>query len=461
MSLAQFLSILLARKRMIILAVIASLLGAVVVVALVPARYKASSRLMLDLIKPDPVTGQVLGNQFVRAYTKTQTELIRDYKVAGQVVDELGWTSNPAMVETYEVANDPNGARRRMAQLIIDNTEAKLIEGSNILEITYTAWSADSAKAVTDMIRKSYVDASLSFKRESAGQSADWYQLQTDKARRLLTIAEQEKTAFERQNGLIMQADKTDLESARLTALSGQMPAQAGSGYAAPSSTSSPSAMEVAKLDAQITTVQRTLGPNHPGLQDLLQRRSALAAQAAREQSIAASSSSSARQAAASAAASAAGANRQAYEAQKAKVIASRDKVSELKQLQDEVDLRRDQYIKSGAKAADLRLQADTADAGLTLLGNAVAPEKPAFPNIPLILFGSIGFGLALGILAALLTELLQRRIRLPRDLEDAANDIPLLAVISDAKANRQGAGLFSNLRKRFGARASDKAFAT
>src|SRR3712207_97167 len=134
MSLTQFVTILMARRWMIMTAVCASLLGALLTVAIVPPRYTASTRVMLDIIKPDPVTGEVIGNQFLRAYTKTQTELIRDYKVAGPIVEQRGWTRDPAMVARYDLAGDPNVARRRMAQVIIDNTQAQLIDGSNILE---------------------------------------------------------------------------------------------------------------------------------------------------------------------------------------------------------------------------------------------------------------------------------------------------------------------------------------
>jgi uncharacterized protein involved in exopolysaccharide biosynthesis len=136
--------------------------------------------------------------------------------------------------------------------------------------------------------------------------------------------------------------------------------------------------------------------------------------------------------AAASAAAAGAGAIDRAMQAQKSRVIAQRDKLGRLMQLQAEVDLRRDQYNKTAAKAADLRQQSAVAMTGLTILGSASTPQKPAFPNMPLILFGSLFLGLGTGVVVAFLVELFGRRVRGAEDLQ-AIRDVPLLAVIAPA----------------------------
>lgn len=64
------------------------------------------------------------------------------------------------------------------------------------------------------------------------------------------------------------------------------------------------------------------------------------------------------------------------------------------------------------------------------MLGSAVAPQNPAFPNMPLIVFGSLTLGLGVGVLVGLLMEMFGRRVRGPEDLW-AAIDAPLIAVIA------------------------------
>ena len=433
MSLTQFLAILIARRWMIIAAMLASLVGAIVVVMVVPPRYTANTRVLLDVIKPDPVTGQVISGQFARAYTATQIQLIKDYNVAGAVVDEIGWSRDPTLLARYNVPGDPNAARHRMAQLIIDHTNAKLIEGSNIMEISYTGWSPDSARTIADAIRRAYLNAAVQTKRDSAAESADWYQAQVETSRRLLTMAEDTKANFEREHGIIMEDDKTDVDTARLAALSSSGLAAVASPVV-PVSGPSAAATELATVDAQLAQASRTLGASNPVLLALRQKRTILATQVDQERAAA--------NAAASAARNAAGVSNSAtsaLQAQKAKVLANRENLAKLRQLQNEVDVRRDQFTKASEAAAQLRTQAATDNAGVTVLSNAVAPDSPSFPNVPLIILGSCGLGFGLGLLAALLTELLSRRIRTARDLQDLIDGVPLLAVVGPATVNENG----------------------
>src|SRR3546814_10654765 len=83
----------------------------------------------------------VISSSFARTYTKTQTELIRDYRVAGQVVDKLGLAGNPEL--QAEFAELPverrTDFRRWLAGSIIAHTDAELVPGTNILEISYSS----------------------------------------------------------------------------------------------------------------------------------------------------------------------------------------------------------------------------------------------------------------------------------------------------------------------------------
>lgn len=152
MNFEQIFRLLWARRMVIVIATIACLFAATVAGMILPPRYEAHARVMLNVVKPDPVTGEIIASQFARAYVKTQTELIRDYRIAGRVVDILNWGSSPELAERYanRRSDDLRDFRRWMAQIVINNTNAKLIEGSNILDISYTAPSPQGAAAVAD-----------------------------------------------------------------------------------------------------------------------------------------------------------------------------------------------------------------------------------------------------------------------------------------------------------------------
>ena len=172
MSLVQFFRILYARRIILIVALVSALFAGVVMIKVLPKRYTAHARIMLDVIKPDPVTGQVLGTQFLRSYTKTQIELIKDYQTAGKVVDRLGWANNPEIVQSYYASGDatPDGLRRWLAGQVISGTDAGLIEASNILEITFTGPNPDLAKRIVTVIREVYMEDSLANQQQSAGR---------------------------------------------------------------------------------------------------------------------------------------------------------------------------------------------------------------------------------------------------------------------------------------------------
>ncbi|HZZ69120.1 MAG TPA: hypothetical protein VFE18_13185 [Phenylobacterium sp.] len=429
MNIYQFFRIIWARRSIILASMVSTFVLAGIVLLFIPAHYKAESRVMLDVIKPDPVTGQVMATTFLRAYTKTQIELVQDYQVARHVVDDLKWANDPELVAKYHdrKKSDDRDFNRWAAQRVIDGTKAELIEGSNILEISYTGYSPEKAKQVADAVRKAYMDSSLQARQEAARRNADWYEAQAAKAKADLLQAETAEAAYERENGVLLQDNKVDVDSARLAALVSQGTAPP----IAPTTVgSTPSGVALGQLDAEIAQAKKTLGPNHPQLQEMEKRRQVLAQQADQE-----------RKALLATAGAVQGASRVTeglVEAQKSKVMANREKVEKLRLLQDDVDLRSDQYNKAAARAAELRQEADVAETEVTPLGNAVTPQKPAWPNVPLVLAGSIVAGAGLGVVVGIFLELIGRKVRSADDLRNAA-DAPVLAIVENPRAAKTG----------------------
>ena len=447
MSLGQFLRILIARRLIIAGLLIACVFAAVVVIIVLPPRYPAKARVLMDIIKPDPVSGQVISTGFVRGYTKTQTELITDYRVAGDVVDKLNWASKPELVEDFKKhSNGTEDFQRYEARQIIEKTDADLLQGSNILEITFYSTNPLVAKSVVTALRDSYLEAALRFRTDAAGRSADWYIDQAAKAQKTLAAAEAAKSAFEREKGIVMSPGGADSETMKLESMqSALMAAKGASGVTEMTAErSAVTSSLVDQLRAQLNTVDDSiaqanerLGTAHPTYIALVQRRGVLQAQLARE--------TAAAHAVGGSTTSAARGNisrlEAETEAQKDKVLALKPVLDQLDQLQREVDLRRTQYEKAAARAADLKLESDVSESGLISLGDAVVSGTPSFPNIPLILgIGAMG-GLGLGILAAIVTEMLSRRIRGPEDLARASK-VAVLAVIADTTRVQTGGWL-------------------
>ena len=425
MSLIQFLRILWARRGVVLATTICTCLGALIAILIVPPRYEGVSRVMLNILKPDPVTGELIGGAGARTYIATQSEIIKDDEVAGRAVDALGWASSPDMIAAYQSGGDNNGMdiRRWLAKRVVAGTVVENVGGTNILEIRYQSSTPVAAKTMANALRDAYIETTLDTRRREAARTADWYEIQAEKERKLLTAADAAKTAFEKENDVVMQGD-VDVDTARLRALAGQAGAPAAMAIPA-MPVSSASGAQLAQLDATIAQASKNLGPNHPQMVQLRAQRATLAQGVGPERA----ASRAAAGAAASAASASAGALQREVAAQTTKVIQKRDKIERLNQLQAEVTMRREQYNKSMGRIAELRQEASVADAGVSTLAEALMPDKPKFPNKPLILGGALALGFGLGLLLSLLLELFGRRVRSVEDLR-AALDVPLLAII-------------------------------
>ena len=407
MSLLQFLRILLARQTIIWAAFLGCVITALVVSQLLPPRYEASSKVLLNVLKPDPVTGEVMGLRDMRPYVATQIALIKDYGTTGRVVDQLGWAEQPEIVARFQrsSAAASGDIRRWLADQIADSLDVKLLENSNILLITYTGASPEAARDIANGVRDAFVRESLDTRRGGAAETAEWYSAQVAKARADLTASEDARTAYAKANGIVIGPGDTDLESQRLQTLS----AQAASSAALPPipQAVNPLAVQLDALDQQIAQAASTLGPNHPTLQALQRQRQALATNIARQS--------------ASLYSGGGGAIEGMYEAQKSRVMAQQDKINRFNQMNQDIAIKREQYQKAQQRLADLRLEAEVTKSEVSSLDSASTPTRPSFPNVPLVAAGAAVLGLGLGVSIALLMELLNRRIRSDEDLEYAA----------------------------------------
>lgn len=424
MSIIQLLQILLAQRLVILVSLFSCLLGAVVVALyLLPPRYEARARVMLVAMAADPITGETMSDNFMEAYVSTQAALITDYQTMGAVVDKIGWANNPIIVQQYAEATNGTGrdVQHWLADGLSSSTGVRLIPGSNVLEIIHTSTTPEGAKGLVELIRATYIERSLEMRRLDAGRLADWFRLQGDETLAELRKAERFQAEFARANDIIFQPSLSDLESTKLASLAERSAAAtAASARGRGGRPSSPVQIQLDSVNQQIAQAATTLGPNHPAYQALLRQRQVLMTESARHTDGASLPSSTVDPAKIAA----------QMERQKGRVVAQHEGLERLKLMQQEIELKQGQYLKAMQRAADLRLQANVTDADLTPFGETIAPTSPSFPNLPLVLVGSIGLGTVLGIIAALLIEFLSLRVRCGDDLEFATG-VPLIATVA------------------------------
>jgi len=120
----------------------------------------------------------------------------------------------------------------------------------------------------------------------------------------------------------------------------------------------------------------------------------------------------------------------QALERQKARVLELSQQRGDLAVLTREVESARGAYDSSLQRHTQVRLESRLDQTDIAVLNAAIPPLVPTFPKIPLNIVLSVFVGLMLGVGAALLLEMMNRRVRSRDDLSYAAG-VPVLAEIS------------------------------
>lgn len=418
MSLVQFLRILAARKAIILATLLACFFAAAITVNLLPKRYEAHNRVLIDMTRPDAFLGQA-SNQAMSSYVANQVKMITDVQTAGLVVDNLGWAADPSNQAAFDSAGRPGGdIRDWLAQRLVDNTQARFVESSSIIDIAYRGTDPASTQALAQAIREAFLKLNKDQRVSAAQRSAASYDEQAQRALAEVQKADQERTQFAKEHGIVFQSGNVDLESAKLSALSSATampnPPQLAAGNVA--------AAQIASVKQQLAQAQQTLGPNHPTYQ-ALQRQLAALEQSGNDGGPVIRGTSKAE-------------IESAYQAQKARVLGQASEIDRLNQMAADIQVKRDQYQKLAAQAEAMKAIALAGDTNLVPLGNTNLPDKAVWPNKPLVIAASIGLGLGLGVLLALLVELLARRVRSEDDLEYASG-VPVLAVVGQARSEK------------------------
>jgi uncharacterized protein involved in exopolysaccharide biosynthesis len=386
---------------------------------LVQPHWSATARVMIHNVVV-PVTDDTSASDSLAQFVTTQLELVRDFSVAGRVVDQTGWLSDPELIARYQrrPPTDVADFRQWLARNIIQATEVSQSEDSNIIAIRYNAASPRQAKQMAEIIRAAYIDTSVAMLRENAIQNADWLDGQLELAMKDLQQAQLDLASLERSTNIVLADGAMDFDQMRLRSLA-QAPLASEPTFQ-PKAKETGIAGRLARLDALTQTAKMTLGANHPTIQSLSAQRNAL------ERSAASAGGAGYSQAAIGA--QSASADR-AIEAQKQKVLSQRERSAKLGELLSQVEIKRIKLDQLTKRTEEFRTKANAGDLGIAALGDAITGDKPDYPNRMLACIGSAALGFALGLFSALLFELLTRKVRGAADLE-TLEGVELLSII-------------------------------
>lgn len=386
-------------KIFISIAVIICVAAAALNAARSPEIYQSSALVRVDIGQTDVTSGTTIAGRFAEAYLATQTQIVRDVAVSARAVELAGIGNNPQSYAAYQEAVPDQSIefRRWLANQISQGIRVGLSADSSTLEIGYLATSPSDAKAMATLIRQAYLEEALSSQQFTLQKEAEWFEAQATNIRQRLQIAQEAKTAFERDNNIFVSRDGVSLDELQSQARAMALPPPiASSTEALPLA---PSVAPLAELTARIAAAQTSLGPNHPAMVTMREQQAAL------QQAVNTESAAIAAGRAQTTVSPIPSANTAPAPSLKS------DQIAEARRLAEDSRILEAQYNEYRAKATDLKMRSSSISTGLTEVGEASMPLKPIAPNWPLALALSFVFGLLVSSLSALLVEFLNLRV--------------------------------------------------
>ncbi|HWP18613.1 MAG TPA: chain length determinant protein EpsF [Burkholderiaceae bacterium] len=430
MSLGQFISILLARWK-IVLAVFVLTVGSVVAVSLLlPKKYTATASVVVDLRSPDPLVGMVLGG--TPSYANTQLQIVQSERVALRVVRNLKLADNPQTREQWREATGGQGnIETWLARALLRSVTAKPAGESNVIEVQYESVDPKFSALMANAFVQAYIETHLDLRADPAKRFSTFFDQRAKQLREQLEAAQNRLSEYQREHGLIATDERLDIENARLAELSSQLVAiqaiATDSSSREAQARSAGDRMQEVLLNPLISGLKADLnrqevrlqelseryGRNHPQVVEAQASVQALRARIASETQRVTSSVTVTNNI-----------NRQreaelkaALEAQRAKVLKMKEQRDQAAVLLRDVENAQRAYDTVLARLNQTNMESESTATNVSVLSPAMEPSSPSSPKVVLNTLVAICAGGVLAFGAAFLIELLDRRVR---SFEDA-----------------------------------------
>lgn len=428
MSVQHILKVLLIRWKIILAFTTVGLGIALAYALLTPPVYKATAQVVAGVRAPETIGPQSgVNEQLTSDYLLTQEDILKSPRVALQVVDATGLTTEANIGARFgwtpERGPLPNFIAKQIGNgLAIESSAVN----SRVMEISFWSGDPNFSARMANAFADAFIDVNIQLHADPARRTVQSYTDQLNDLAKQLSTAQAQLAEKERSLGIVASKGESDPDSLRLGALSSQLAnAQAAaaisaahSGNALPDTMSSPVVQglqsEISKLEGQRQLQATTAGPNNPEYKMLVaqiaETRRQLSIQEALVRQTTAAASSQARSAEAKL--------NGAVAEQRRRVIAARAVQNEVSVIEQDVANLRASYEQIAARRAQLQILDNTGQTNISLLSPAIADSKPVAPRRFIITVTGLCMGIALGLIVAIGIEIADRRIRSSQQLE-------------------------------------------
>jgi succinoglycan biosynthesis transport protein ExoP len=447
MNLHQFLLVLRARHRILLFALLGTMLVTLVVSLFLPERFTATTSVVIDVKSPDPVAGMSLPAMTTPAYMATQVDIINSDRVAYRVIKLLDFDKNPVLQEQWRTATGGRGSFESwFGDFLQKRLDVKPSHDSNVIAITFKAWDPKYAALIANAFAQAYIDTNIELRTDPARLYASWFDAQGKVLRERVEQAQARLSEFQQKNGIVASDQRLDFENQKLNDLQTQVVmaetahADARSRQISGATDSVQDVMqspiiqqlktEIAMQSAKLQEMSTRLGVNHPQYQSMQAQIAELKQRMYGETGRIASSIDTSRRVSSEKV----GELKAAMEAHKKNILSLRAEMDQASVLRRDVDAAQKAYDTVSDRFNQSSLESKSTQTNIAVLAPAVEPVSASSPRILLNLAASLAVGLMLGIAAALLLEMRDRRIRSVDDIELGLGMPVLVTILSSAK---------------------------
>ncbi|MEQ1635274.1 MAG: chain length determinant protein EpsF [Methylococcales bacterium] len=456
MNLQQFFTILYARKWLILTYLSITLLATLFISLIIPKQYVATTSLFMEQRVVDPITGGMMPTQLLSGYIATQADIISSHNVALRVVDQLNLSAYKEFKDDFEKHKGIGDIRDWIADALIKNITVIPSRESSIIHVSYKSKNPKFSVQAANAFAKAYIQTTVDLKLQPAQQNADWFEMQLNSLRQKMEQSRENLSSFQQTSGIVNNNNRIDIEDARLAEIAQQLVVNQGHTYEltarkqlltkALKNNSFESLQEIldntfvqtlksdlSRVEAQFAELSVKVDKNHPQYQQAAAEISNLKKKITQEistvleginNSVAASKQRDEILAA-------------ELEKQKTKVLALKKQHNEIDVLTEEVENSQKTYDAAMQRSVQTRMESEASLSNIAILNPAILPQKHDSPKLTLNLFLGLFLGTLLGIGAAMLTELFDRRIRAAVDI-NAGLGLPVFGVITKAPLTKK-----------------------
>jgi len=453
MQLSLFFRILRSRFWLIFAILLVTVASAIVASFVIPKVYSPTVVLVVDVKAMDPVLGGAVNSpQTVRGVLATQKEVIQSDRVVHGVIRDIGLDKREDVVRAWTTETGGGGdIVGWLAKGMLKRLEVTPSTEGSTLAITYNGSDPQSAADIANAFARHYMQAMLSLRAGPARESAGYFEQQVGAYRERLKSAQAKLSTFQQATGMAGTDERFDIENLRLQELSTQLvsiQAVATEGRARRDAVardgreSMPEVVQslllqslktdLSRAEAKLQELSARLGPSHPQYQSAQAEVEALRSRLNAEiEKVSGSILTTSRMTVQREAEI-----RNAFEAQRAKVLRLRKDRDQLVALEREVDEAQKALALVAQRLTQTNLESQAPQSNVSLLSPALPPAEPSRPKPLLNVVVGTFVGLLLGMLAAIAIETFRRPVRTAEDLVRAI-EVPVLAVLPPASSRR------------------------